>query len=87
MSKLFTILIFLVFCAGFNQPAHANVCYVTDAGGCAYDDCRTSVNFAPAVAATTVIVVAIIALAVQNSHHHHSHNSSSRSSSNSSSHQ
>ncbi len=53
------------------QPLEA-VTYVTDTGGCAYDESRAAVNLAPAIALGTVAVVAIIAIAVQNSHHHSS---------------
>lgn len=66
------------------QQAEA-VYYVTDGGGCAYDECRTCVNLAPAIALSTVLAVGIIALAVQNSNSHSSHSSSFSSSSSSSS--
>lgn len=50
------------------QEAHAEVTYVTDAGGYAYDESRAATNLAPAIALATVVIVAIVAVAVQNSH-------------------
>lgn len=69
---------------------HAEVAYVTDSGGFAYDESTASTNMAPAIALSTVAIVAIIALAVQNSHDHsssssiHAHSATSSSSSSSS---
>jgi hypothetical protein len=62
---LFTFFAFMTF---LTQPIQAEVTYVTDAGGYAYDEARASTNLAPAIALGTVVIVAIIAVAVQNSH-------------------
>jgi hypothetical protein len=52
------------------------VTYVTDTGGGAYDEGRSAINLAPAIALGTVVIVAVIAIAVQNSHSHSSSSSS-----------
>lgn len=71
----FTLLTMIGFSS--QNRLNAEVAYVTDSGGFAYDEARASTNLAPAIALSTVAIVAIIALAVQNSHDHHSSSSSS----------
>lgn len=48
--------------------------YVTDCGGCGYNECRKCPSIAPAVALGTIALVAIIAVALQNQSNSHSHN-------------
>lgn len=51
--------------------------YMTDTGGCGYQECRRCPSLAPAIALGTIAVIAVIAVAVQNSsHHHHGHSHS-----------
>lgn len=80
-QMLITCLLTLCLIGFSVQEAHAEVTYVTDAGGYAYDESRAVTNLAPAIALGTVVVVAIIAVAVQNSHHgsssYHTHFGSS----------
>lgn len=48
--------------------------YMTDTGGCGYQECRRVPSLAPAIALGTIAIIAIVAVCVQNSqHHHHSH--------------
>lgn len=72
MKKFISLILAAALMTGLPNSAEASVTYVTDAGGCAYDECRTCVNLAPAIALSTVVIVAIIALGVQNSHSSHS---------------
>ena len=48
--------------------------YVTDCGGCGYQECRKCPSIAPGVALGTVALVAIIAVALQDQNHGHGHN-------------
>lgn len=75
--QMIALLAALVAMTGLPINKAEALTYVTDTGGCAYDECRAATNLAPALALGTVIAVGIIAVAVQNSHGHHSHNSSS----------
>lgn len=81
---LLKLIIALAMVCSCTQYVEA-VTYVTDTGGGAYDEGRSAVNLAPAIALGTVAIVAIVAIAVQNSHGHssssYSHYGSSRSSS------
>lgn len=74
---IFSFLCIFTLISQTSQNRLEAVCYVTDTGGCGYDECRLATNLAPAIALSTVAIVAIIALAVQNSHEHssssHSH--------------
>ena len=47
--------------------------YVTDCGGCGYQECRKCPSIAPAVALGTIALVAIVAVALQNQSHGHTH--------------
>lgn len=78
MKKLATLLT-IATCVGmcFSNRAEAEVMYVTDTGGYAYDESRAATNLAPAIALSTVAIVAVVALAVQNSHCRSSSSSSS----------
>lgn len=62
---------------GLPGQGNADVAYVTDTGGYAYDESRAAVNLAPAIALATIAIVGIIAIAVQNSHGGHSSSSAS----------
>ena len=76
MKKLrgaITLLALLTMLCPFNR-AEAECCnYVTDTGGCAYDECRAATNLGPAIALGVVVLAAIIAVAVQNAHHTSTH--------------
>ncbi|MCE5317516.1 MAG: hypothetical protein LLG04_09195 [Parachlamydia sp.] len=51
--------------------------YMTETGGCGYQECRRVPSLAPAIALGTIAIIAIVAVAVQNSsHHHHGHSHS-----------
>lgn len=51
--------------------------YMTDTGGCGYQECCRVPSLAPAIALGTIALIAVIAVAVQNSsHHHHGHSHS-----------
>lgn len=87
--KTFRIFLTLFAITALLIPSVTNkleaVCYVTDTGGCGYDECRLCTNLAPAIALSTVAIVAIIAIAVQNSHdssssssHFHAHSHTGR---------
>lgn len=47
--------------------------YVTDCGGCGYQQCRKCPSIAPGVALGTIALVAIIAVALQNQSSGHGH--------------
>ena len=72
--KILAFILSIIMLSTSIQQAEA-VTYVTDMGGCAYDEARAAVNLAPAIALATVAIVAIIAIGVQNSHGHSSSSS------------
>ncbi len=47
--------------------------YCTDAGGCGYEECRTTPCLSPAIALGAVAIAAIVAVALQNSHGKNGH--------------
>lgn len=71
----------LIVLALSTKPQLEAITYVTDTGGCAFDEARAVANLAPAIALGTVAVAGIIAIAVQNSHGRSSSSSSHYSSS------
>lgn len=73
-KKMLVLILSFAMLSTSIQKAEA-VTYVTDSGGCGYDESRAAVNLAPAIALATVVIVAAIAIGVQNSHGHSSSSS------------
>lgn len=56
------------FLLGCSAPLHG-VTYVNDTGGYAYEESRTAVQMAPAIALGALAIAGIIAIGSNNSHH------------------
>lgn len=56
---------------GFSSHTVEAAEYVSDCGGCGYEECRQSPCLTPAIALGTIALVAIVAVALQDSHHGH----------------
>jgi hypothetical protein len=74
-NKIVALAAFVAMMAASSHQLSAQE-YVTDTGGCGYQECRRVPSLAPAIALGTIAIIAIVAVAVQNSNHHghgHSH--------------
>lgn len=72
LKKLFVLLTFSAV-ACLQPPSLSAAEYVTDTGGCGYQQCRKCPSIAPAVALGTIALVAIVAVALQNQSNGHAH--------------
>lgn len=60
-------------CGSFSNDLAAQD-YVTEVGGCGYQDSYSSPSLTPYIALATVVIIAIVAVAVRHTHHHHNNN-------------
>lgn len=75
MKRLTTFVALTAICGGLLAPSARLDAYTfsTDVGGCGYQECRSCVVLAPAVALAAVALAAIIAVALQTNNNNHSH--------------
>ncbi|MBA3239577.1 MAG: hypothetical protein H0T62_14720 [Parachlamydiaceae bacterium] len=80
MSKLKKIVLLLtlaVMASGSVSNDLVAQDYVTDVGGCGYQESYDTPSLTPYIALGTVVIIAIVVLAVRHHHHHNNNNNHS----------